>query len=184
MLNSDEGIGRNKFIIVGVTNEKKLKGISKETWRDDNEWQNLLKKITPRPHVSTGMVLFDGRLYGYIFIDKSNKDFVYEVKETVTNEKSGSLSNKTNSARKVKGVYIGQAFTRYGSQNSIMFNEDRKKLMNRIVYQSPDVGLFNNYIRKEKVKKRLSAPEKTSGAPVFSAFDEEWVSDPDILLLR
>lgn len=145
MLNSDEGIGRNKFIIVGVTNEKKLKGISKETWRDDNEWQNLLKKITPRPHVSTGMVLFDGRLYGYIFIDKSNKDFVYEVKETVTNEKSGSLSNKTNSARKVKGVYIGQAFTRYGSQNSIMFNEDRKKLMNRIVYQSPDVGLFNNY---------------------------------------
>ena len=175
MLNSDEGIGRNKFIIVGVTNEKKLKGISKETWRDDNEWQNLLKKITPRPHVSTGMVLFDGRLYGYIFIDKSNKDFVYEVKETVTNEKSGSLSNKTNSARKVKGVYIGQAFTRYGSQNSIMFNEDRKKLMNRIVYQSPDVGLFNNY------NVMVNDLDSYIIASLVGSWNEEYVGDIKII---
>ena len=137
MLNSEENIDRDKFIIIGVTNEKELKGILKETWRDDNEWQNLLAKIKPRPHVSTGTVYYNDKLYGYIFIDKDNKDFVYEVRETVTNEKAGST-------KKIRGVYEGQAFTRYGSQNIIMFNDDRKKLMNRIIYPSPNVELFNN----------------------------------------
>ena len=137
MLNSEENIDRDKFIIIGVTNEKELKGILKETWRDDNEWQNLLAKIKPRPHVSTGTVYYNDKLYGYIFIDKDNKDFVYEVRETVTNEKAGST-------KKIRGVYEGQAFTRYGSQNIIMFNDDRKKLMNRIIYPSLNVELFNN----------------------------------------
>ncbi len=168
MLNSEEGIDCDKFIIVGVTNEKKLKGIIKETWRDDNEWQNLLAKITPRPHVCTGMVQLGDKLYGYIFIDKNNKDFVYEVKENVTNK-------KPNSSRKVKGVYIGQAFTRYGSQNTIMFNEDRKKLMNRIIYQSPNIGLFqNNNIIVNDVDSYIIAS-------LIGSWNEEYVGDIEII---
>ena len=142
MLNSEEGIDHDKFIICGVTNNKGLKGILRDTWRDDNELQNLLAKITPRPHVSTGIVSFDDKLFGYIFIDKENKDFVYEVKETVTEDVT---NEKLVLKKKVKGVYVGQAFTRYGSQNKIMFNDDRKKLMNRIIYPSPNVESFNKY---------------------------------------
>lgn len=168
MLNSEEGIDRDKFIICGVTNDKSLKGILPETWRDDNELQNLLAKITPRPHVSTGMVSFDDKFFGYIFIDKNNKDFVYEVKESVTNE-------KLDSSKKLRGVYIGQAFTRYGSQNMIMFNDDRKKLMNRIIYPSPNIGLFNN--------NNMSVNDIDSCviASLIGSWNEEYVGDIKVI---
>ena len=142
MLNSEESIDHDKFIIVGVTDDKSLKGIFRDDWRDDNEWQNLLSKIKPRPHVSTGTVSYNGKLYGYIFIDKDNKDFVYEVREKVTNEKYILLNEKSNSSKRIKGVYTGQAFTRYGSTNYPMFNDDRNKLMGRIIYQPPNNTLF------------------------------------------
>jgi len=42
MLNSEEGLNKEKFIVFGVTNERKLRGIDTTEWRDDNEWQHLL----------------------------------------------------------------------------------------------------------------------------------------------
>ncbi len=172
MLNSEEGIDRDKFIICGVTNDKCLTGILRETWRDDNEWQNLLKKIKPRPHVSTGVVSFDDKLFGYIFIDKNNKDFVYEVKETVT---STITNEESNSPKKLRGVYIGQAFTRYGSQNKIMFNDDRKKLMNRIIYQPLDVGSFNNY------NVTVNDLDSYIVASLVGSWNEEYIGDIKII---
>lgn len=66
MLNSEEGLNKEKFIVFGVTNERKLRGIDTTEWRDDNEWQHLLDKITPRPLVTTGTVTFSEKAFGYI----------------------------------------------------------------------------------------------------------------------
>ena len=44
MLNSEQAAGEDKFIIVGITDSaRELRGIELEQWRDDNEWQNLIK---------------------------------------------------------------------------------------------------------------------------------------------
>lgn len=106
MLNTVETMHDDKFIIVGVTdNGHELKGIEKNAWRDDNEWQNLLDNgITPSPHCTTGTVKFEEKLFGYIYISSTNNDWVYKSKKTITSEKKTLLEE-------------GQAFTRRGSCN-------------------------------------------------------------------
>ncbi len=65
MLNSEELMEKDKYIIIGVEDKTlSLRGIVKEEWRDDNEWQNLLDKINPRPHVQTGIVDFKDKCFG------------------------------------------------------------------------------------------------------------------------
>ena len=45
MLNAEAAMDKDKFIIFGVEDKsRQLKGIEEESWRDDNEWQNLLLK--------------------------------------------------------------------------------------------------------------------------------------------
>src|SRR5699024_1481188 len=121
-LNSDESYEENKYIILGITNDKYICGL-KNTMRDDNEYQNLLNKINPRPDISTGSIDYNGRAIGYIFISGKNKDRVYEV-----NEDYKSTNNNF--------VCKGQAFIRKATVNYQITNKDReriyhKKLMER-----------------------------------------------------
>lgn len=122
MLNSIEGVGKDKFIILGVEDKsKQLKGILKELLRDDNEFQNLLKKIKPRPFVQTGMVSFNNMDFGYVYISKINQDYVYEIAELF---KQGATDQ--NPYKDV--LFEGQAFTRYGSVNAVLDDAGRRKL--------------------------------------------------------
>lgn len=122
MLNSIEGVGKDKFIILGVEDKtKELKGIIKGHLRDDNEFQNLLKKIKPRPFVQTGMVSFNNMDFGYVYISKINQDYVYEIAELF---KQGATDQ--NPYKDV--LFEGQAFTRYGSQNAVLDDLSRRKL--------------------------------------------------------
>lgn len=122
MLNSIEGVGKDKFIILGVEDKtKELKGIIKGHLRDDNIFQNLLKKIKPRPFVQTGMVSFNNMDFGYVYISKINQDYVYEIAELF---KQGATDQ--NPYKDV--LFEGQAFTRYGSQNAVLDDSSRRKL--------------------------------------------------------
>ena len=126
MLNSEEGIGKNKAIVFGVENETHtlvgidgfLKG-SQEVF-DDANYQNMFDKITPRPTLQVGRVLFMGKTFGYVFASKdANKEWIYEVKESLTRSGSEHLNHP---------VLQGQAFTRKGSKNYIMMQSDRDLL--------------------------------------------------------
>lgn len=122
MLNSIEGVGKDKFIIMGVKDKtKELKGIRKELLRDDNEFQNLIMKIKPRPFVQTGMVSFINKDFGYVYISKINQEYVYEIADLF---KQGATDQ--NPYKDV--LFEGQAFTRYGSKNAVLDDAGRRKL--------------------------------------------------------
>lgn len=125
MLNTEAVMEEDKFIICGVDNSKKLKGIEEELWRDDNEWQNLLNKILPRPiDVRTGTVTFDDKLFGYIYISPRNNEWVYEAGETIF-PKDGKFLKESNT------LFRGQALTRRGSTNDILYSKDRQRLLEK-----------------------------------------------------
>lgn len=125
MLNAEAAMNEDKFIIVGVDNSKNLKGIEARLWRDDNEWQNLIKKITPRPiDVRTGTVEFDNKLFGYIYISPLNDEWVYEAGETIL-PKDGQLVKKSNT------LFEGQAMTRIGSTNEVLHSKGRQRLLDK-----------------------------------------------------
>ena len=68
-LNCCEAAGKSKYIIIGVNANgmKRTKNGLKEEkpMQDDNEYQNLINKIKPRPTVHTGTLQFDDKSYGY-----------------------------------------------------------------------------------------------------------------------
>lgn len=129
MLNSEQSVGEDKFIIVGVTDSpRELRGIELEQWRDDNEWQNLIKKISPRPDVRTGYVKYQEMLFGYFFIPGSNNEWVYEANESVVSEKNERVSERNIIAK-------GQAYTRVSSVNEVLMAEGRKKLLEKRTQQ-------------------------------------------------
>lgn len=123
MLNSEADIGEDKFIIIGIEDKNKYKnGIDKQTWHDDNEWQHLVEKISSKPLIYSGTVDCDDKTFGYFCISKDNTDYVYELKDKVEQK---SENNKT------KIISEGQAFSRQNSQNVILFEEDRRRLLEK-----------------------------------------------------
>lgn len=123
MLNSEQAAGEDKFIVIGVTDSpRELRGIEIEQWRDDNEWQNLIKKISPRPDVRTGYVKYQEKYFGYIYIPGSNNEWVYEANESVVCDKNDRVSEKNIISK-------GQAYTRVASVNEVLMAAGRKKLL-------------------------------------------------------
>lgn len=126
MLNSEEGIGHKKAIIFGVSDEipRHLEGIdsflnnAKEKF-DDATYQNIFDRIMPRPHITVGTVTYQGKAFGYVFMDADmNREWIYEAKETYV----------SRSPTEKYAVFIGQAFTRRGSKNYVMMQQDRDHL--------------------------------------------------------
>lgn len=138
MLNSPECVGEKKYIIFGVSNDKRLIGISEENQPDDNEFQNWADNIMPRPQLQTGTVLFKGNIYGYVYILNSNEYVVYEVRQTVTgNEKYKSAGKNV--------VLQGQAFLRRGSRNDVMMQADREftaKYISQKIYRETSYSVI------------------------------------------
>ena len=130
MLNSEVAAGKDKFIVIGVLDSPRNRiGIQLEQWRDDNEWQNLIRKITPRPDVRTGYVVFQEKYFGYIYIPASNYEWVYEANESVISSKDDPLKEKNIIAR-------GQAYIRIGSTNEVLMDDGRKRLLERKIHRT------------------------------------------------
>lgn len=60
MLNSTECIGEDKFIILGVDDNKELIGLNGVDFADDNEWQDLADKMGVR--TKSGKILISQML--------------------------------------------------------------------------------------------------------------------------
>ncbi len=126
MLNSEEGIGCNKAIIFGVSDSTPCHLIGIDSFLanttekfDDATYQTVFDRITPRPHITVGTVTYQGRTFGYVLMDADmNREWIYEVKETFISKSSPTKL----------GVFIGQAFTRRGSKNYVMMQQDRDHL--------------------------------------------------------
>lgn len=92
-LNSLQRFGRDKFILFGISEDKKTKkkkpaGLGTYSFPDDNEWQNLFHKIQPvHPTVETGTYDYQGLSFGYIYIPADNYYGPYYCSKKGTNEK-------------------------------------------------------------------------------------------------
>lgn len=111
MLNSEEAFGENKFIILGVAEKEfHVKGLE-QNMRDDNEYQNLFEFINPRPQVETGQVSIQGKIIGYIYIDKANNERPYTI------------------SRDNERYHQGISFIRKGSKNDSLDDVSREKMI-------------------------------------------------------
>lgn len=126
MLNAEAAMDKDKFIIFGVEDKsRQLKGIEEGTWRDDNEWQDLLSKISPTPiDVRTGTVCYENMVFGYIYISSLNNEWIYEA-ETAVFPDRGQQAKESNT------LFKGQAFTRRGSTNVVLFSKDRQRILEK-----------------------------------------------------
>lgn len=175
MLNSEEGIGREKYIIFGVTNyPHEKKGLYDAVpMPDDNEYQNLFDMIKPRPLIQTGTVSFEGKLFGFIFISKDNTGVIYEVDKTYIGD------NKSNPGEKA-GAYKGQAFFRHGSKNYIMMHEDRKRILSYIAQPIPKYELDPNQFDNVHILSR-SGLSSIAIAAVLGGWNEKNSADISII---
>lgn len=167
MLNSEEGMGKDKYIIFGVDNRTRhLVGIDSESWKDDNEWQNLLDKISPRPAVNTGCVKYADKWFGYVLISAANHEWVYEMAESVISHKDDDLCEKNIIAH-------GQAYTRRGSKKYVMMENDRKRLLGK---RTPNIRIdkpvFSGFPMKKPIYITLS---------FIAAWDENYDGDRETI---
>lgn len=113
MLNSQEAFSQDKYILFGINNNRKIIGLDK--FPDDNEFQNMADKITPRPCIQTGTIYYENKIIGYIFIPASeSKKRIYEINNTIKKDESNAA--------------VGQAFTRKGSVNQLLTQKEREEI--------------------------------------------------------
>lgn len=144
LLNTEEAIGEDKFIIFGIVDGSMYRRGLIE-FRDDNEYQNIFDNITPRPIIGTGTIEFEEKLFGFIKILKSNDKLPYSVKED---------------------CYFpsGTSFIRIGTTNRGLSQKKREELMlNRLIkYPSnfelnEQVDLMNESRKKEYFDSELES---------------------------
>ncbi|WP_426428867.1 helix-turn-helix domain-containing protein [Staphylococcus equorum] len=130
MLNSLESYGEDKFIILGVTDKKYIKGLNNMS--DDNHYQDLFNEyINPRPEIETGVINYSDKIIGYIYIYGNNIEVPYEVK-------------KETKFKDHKNLTEGTSFIRKSSVNYPLFQEDREKLILKRSEKNPsEMNLFN-----------------------------------------
>ena len=138
MLNSIEALKEDKYIILGVSDNKHLVGL-KTDMRDDNEYQAIFDSINPRPSIETGTIEIEDKLIGYINIKKENNEWPYEI---------GKDTDKYTS---------GTSFIRIGSTTSRMNQQQRDELTLK-KYESNGIHhpLFQEIEKQNIIKDKIS----------------------------
>lgn len=156
MLNSNEAYEMDKYIILGVTDQKYIKGLY-IPMADDNQYQSIFDTyITPRPIIETGELKYSNKLIGYIYINKTNLIIPYEVKK----EKKDSK----------KTLSIGASFIRKGSINIELQQEDRETLMLKRSEKHPNENNLYNAI-KRITHARIELNNKNKNSEGTAKFD-------------
>ena len=124
-LNSIDGYKKDKFVIIGVTDDLKLIGINQDNVIKDTDFQDLAEFISPRPSVITGTLLFeDGNTYGYIYIPGLlNTNLVYTINRDYPNV---AVQNPDYSKYKI--VRESTSYIRSGSKNRFIQEFDRRNI--------------------------------------------------------
>lgn len=179
-LNSIEGYGKDKFIILGVSaKQRKVLGI--QTMQDDKEFQNFADKIEPRPKFETGIVVYSEQNIdyniGYIYIPANNTDRVYSFK---CNYPAIPKIHTTDSELESKErVYASTALIRRGSCNKVLSEYDRRKIYEIDRKNKLDIKtIISDY---QKVNLSSDNEKIIKAVTLFGGWDEENENDKNII---
>ncbi len=124
-LNSIDGYKKDKYIIIGVTDDLNLIGVDPSSIIKDTDFQDLAEFISPRPSVITGTLIHDdGNTYGYIYIPGLlNNNLVYTINKDYPNIPIGNPDYP-----RYKIVRESTSYIRSGSKNRFIQESDRRSL--------------------------------------------------------
>lgn len=139
MLNSVEAKGHDKYIICGISDDVEIIGIERfledhqNEKIDDANYQSVFDKISPRPYVTYVQFDYLGHIFGCVYIDdKLNNEKLYEIKQTIQNKKEP-----------IKSTIKGLAYTRFGTSNRVMMQEDRERLISIVRKPTNSIQITN-----------------------------------------
>lgn len=159
-LNSIDGLGQDKFIIIGVdevNNHYKLNKLNWNLWYKDDEIQGLMDKISPRPTVISDVIKYtNGEEYAYLYMPgKTNNDLVYSI-----NSDYPVMSQADPEFTKTKFVYATTSFIRRGSTTKTLLEEERRKIYESLNKKHQSVDMFKSItfggVKEQSIMKKLS----------------------------
>lgn len=179
-LNSNESFEQDKYIILGVTNDKKTIGIRSVPMQDDSWYQNLADYIFPRPSIRTGTFKYtinDTDIeFGYILIYGTNVDRIYEI-----NRQAYYGPEKPSSQSEVEeySVYPSTAWIRMGSCKRFLTEYDRRKIYDNNRKNELDIkAIISDY---QSINLSSDNEKIIKAVTLFGGWDEENENDKDII---
>lgn len=179
-LNSNESFEQDKYIILGVTNDKKTIGIRSVSMQDDRWYQNLADYIFPRPSIRTGTFKYtinDTDIeFGYILIYGTNVDRIYEI-----NRQAYYGPEKPSSQSEVEeySVYPSTAWIRMGSCKRFLTEYDRRKIHDNNRKNELDIKtIISDY---QSINLSSDNEKIIKAVTLFGGWDEENENDKDII---
>lgn len=179
-LNSNESFEQDKYIILGVTNDKKTIGIRSVPMQDDSWYQNLADYIFPRPSIRTGTFKYtinDTDIeFGYILIYGTNVDRIYEI-----NRQAYYGPEKPSSQSEVEeySVYPSTAWIRMESCKRFLTEYDRRKIYDNNRKNELDIkAIISDY---QSINLSSDNEKIIKAVTLFGGWDEENENDKDII---
>lgn len=179
-LNSEEAYGKNKFIIIGISDKKDLCGLTTVPMQDDRFYQQAADYIFPRPSIETGT--FKHKIkgleyeFGYIYISKDNLDRIYEISKDYFYKKDKNLYPLGQALPKI--AVASTTWIRRGSCKRILDEHTRRK-----IYESDNLRkrfLLNNEVGYVDFNKSLNI-KVIKTALLFGKWNEKNPNDQKII---
>lgn len=179
-LNSEEAYGKNKFIIIGISDKKDLCGLTTVPMQDDRFYQLAADYIFPRPSIETGT--FKHRIrglkyeFGYIYISKDNVDRIYEISKDYFYKKDKNPYSLEQALPKI--AVASTAWIRRGSCKRILDEHTRRK-----IYEADNMKksfLLNNKVGYIESNKSLNL-KVIKTALLFGKWNEKNQNDKKII---
>lgn len=179
-LNSEEAYGKNKFIIIGISDKKDLCGLTTVPMQDDRFYQQAADYIFPRPSIETGT--FKHKIkgleyeFGYIYISKDNLDRIYEISKDYFYKKDKNLYPLGQALPKI--AVASTTWIRRGSCKRILDEHTRRK-----IYESDNLRkrfLLNNEVGYVDFNKSLNL-KVIKTALLFGKWNEKNSNDQKII---
>jgi hypothetical protein len=151
-LNSEEAFGKDKYIIIGISDKKDIYGLKSFPMQDDRFYQSAADYIFPRPSIETGTikhkVMGVEYEFGYIFISKDNVDRIYEIGKNYYYTKDKNSYSLEQALPKI--AFASTAWIRRGSCKRILDEHTRRKIYEtdsskKSFSLSNDIGYTNTY---------------------------------------
>ena len=179
-LNSEEAYGKNKFIIIGISDKKDICGLTTVPMQDDRFYQNAADYISPRPLIETGTFKHKIRgneyTFGYIFITKDNTDRIYEINKDYYYSKDKNDYSLAQALPKI--AVASTAWIRRGSCKRVLDEHTRRK-----IYEADSLKksfALENNIGYVKVDNSLNS-KIIKAALLFGKWNEKNYNDKKII---
>ena len=179
-LNSEEAYGKDKFIIIGISDKNDLCGLTTIPMQDDRFYQQAADYIFPRPSIETGT--FKHRIkgkeyeFGYIYISKDNLDRIYEISKDYFYKKDKNLYSLEQALPKM--AVASTTWIRRGSCKRILDEYTRRK-----IYESDNVRKnfsLNSEVGYVDISKSLN-DKVIKTALLFGKWNEKNQNDKKII---